>query len=355
MPVHREISRHVVSEKVLGSANPVARWGRNAKSSCWDSIGGFFFGVLLFFATFALPYYAAKTEKDSKDVAKLEVITVEQAASFSGKTLVQGVIAPQQPLVIPLVKDATNVLAYDYTLEHWETWTETHDETHTEVQNGKDVEVTEQVSEEVSDWVVKKQDTQWAVVKLGGVNIDPKSCDMGLPWDTAYSNEYTRGVDKYKETVKIVRGGMQVLLAAELANGQVAAQPDFYRVYTGGKDQLVAQMDKEEETSRSSLIIASVILWTIAFNLMIGPAFFLLNIFPIKEIGCAIRGLYTFLALIISCTMTWITYMAVRYWWVIVIVLVGLAIGMVVLASRNRQRAKPDLEAPEPPPTEPTP
>ena len=44
----REISRRVVSRKVVGSANPIARWGRGSKSTCMDSLGGFFVGLLLF-------------------------------------------------------------------------------------------------------------------------------------------------------------------------------------------------------------------------------------------------------------------------------------------------------------------
>jgi hypothetical protein len=358
MSVRREIGRRVVSEKVLGSSNPVARWGRQTKSTCWDSIGGFFIGILLFFATFYLPYTAAHTEKDSKDVSKLDVISVEQAASFTGKALVQGTIMPQQQLTVPLAKDATNVLAFEYILEHWETWTETHDETHTETRNGKDIEVTEQVTEDVSGWKVKKDDTQWAVVKVGQITIDHERCKLDLPWETAYSNEYSNksstGEDKYRETVKIIRGGVQVLLAAELASGQVAAEPDFNRVYPGTKDQLVATMNSEEETSRWGFIIASVILWTISFNLMIGPAFFLFNIFPVKEIGCAIRGIYTFFSLLMACFLTWITYVMIRYWWLIAVLLVGIAVVLIVLASRNRKRAAPDLEAPGSEPTEPT-
>ena len=355
MTNRRVVRRRVVSEKMLGSANPVARWGRSSKSTCWDSIGGFFLGILLFFVTFALPYCAAKTEKDSKDVAMLDVITTAQAASHSGKALVQGVITPQQQLTVPLIKDASNVLAFDYTLEHWETWTETHEETHTETRNGQDVEVTEEVTEEVSGWKVKKQDTQWAVVRLGDINIDPQRCKIDLPWESAYSNEYTRGADKYKETVKIIRGGIDVLLAAELANGQVIAKPDFNRIYAGTKEEFVSQMNREEEASRWGFIIASIVLWTIAFNLIIGPAFILFNILPIKEIGCAIRGIYTFVSLIIACLLTWITYVAIKYWWLIAILMVVLAVAIIVMASRNRKKPDLDLDAPEPDPADPTP
>ena len=350
----REISRRVVDQRVLGSANPVARWGRKSKSTCWDSIGGFIVGILLFFGGFALPYFAAKTEKDSKDVSQLDVITVEQAASFTGKALVQGEIKPKQKLTVPLVTGDPVVLAYEYKLEHWETWTETHEETHTETRNGQDVEVTEEVTEEVSDWVVQKEDTQWAEVLLGSIAIDHNKCKIGIPWTSAYGSEYTKGADKYKETVNIIKGGMQVLLAAELENGQVVAQPDFYRVFVGNKEELVAKMNTEEETSRWLLIVGSIVLWTIAFNLMIGPAFLLFNILPIKEIGCAVRAVFTFVALIIACLMTWITYVAVKYWWLIAIVLVALAVMVVVGATRNRKQAKLDLDAPDPPPDAPT-
>ena len=345
MSKRKEIGRRVVGERVLGSSNVAARWGRGAKSTCWDSIGGFFVGILLFFITFSLPFCAARTEKDSKDIAQLDVITAQEAASFTGKTLVRGKLAPAEQLDVPMVTVDAPVLAYQYTMEKWETWTETKTETRTVTRDGQDVEITEEVTEEVSDWKVQNEDERWSKLSLDGMHIDPENARIDLEWENVFNDEYTDAAtgEKFRENVEVIKGGMTVLWAAELENGRLAAKPDFNRVTPKTKQELVAQMHGEEEGQRWMLIIASVILWTIAFNLLIGPAFFLLNIIPVKQIGAAVRGIYTVVSLVMAVILTWVTYVAVRYWWLILLLLIALAVVIVVLANRRRQ-AEPDLD-----------
>jgi hypothetical protein len=342
--VVREVSRRVVSEKVLGSANPVARWGRESKGTCLDSMAGFVFGILLFFAAFALPYYAARTEKDSKDVSKLTPVSVDQAASISGMALLQGVLASDGSLRVPK-GNASGILAYKYLVEDLVTRPEKRTETHTEVQNGKDVEVTEEVTEMVEKWETARSEEQWQPLRLGPLEIDRSRAKIDLPWTTVVNE--MRADQKHRESVEVVKGGIPVLLACELANGAIVDEPDFYILTSQSKEQLVAQMNTAEETNRWGLIIASVVLWTISFNLLIGPLMILINIIPIKAVGAAVRGVITFVSLIIASLMTWIVYVAVRYWWVIVIVMAAIAVWLVVALNRNRQ-AKPELD-PEPP------
>lgn len=341
----REISRRVVSTRVLGSANPVAKWGRESKATCMDSFAGFAIGILLFFATFALPYFSATTEKDSRDVAKLEVTSMEQASDLSGKALVSGVLTTTTP-VVPPKGESIPLLAYHYLVEDYEMHYETRTETHTEVQGGKEVEVTEEIREEVWDWVAKIDETRWAPLTLGTINVDPQKASMDLPW----LKHWETGGDatRHRESVHVVMPNQNVLLAAEFAAGQVTAQPDFYRVTIKNKDELVAAMHSAEETQRWVLIIASVVLWTIAFNLMIGPAMILLNILPIKALSGAVRAIYTFFAFICSCILTWTVYVAVRYWWLLLVVLAVLAVVIVVMANKHR-RATPELEIPDEP------
>jgi hypothetical protein len=346
----REVSRRVVSTRVLGSANPIAKWGRDSKSTCMDSIGGFFVGILLCCATFALPYCAATKEKDSKDVAKLTPVAVEQAGMLDGRAAVTGTLSTDAP-VIPPKGSAGAVLAYRYVVEDYETHPETHTETHTEVQNGKEVEVTEEVTEDVSEWVTKIDETKWAPLKLGAINIDPQRADMQLTWIQDWSQNNAQNT--HRERVEVVKLSPSVLLAAEFNGGQVAVPPDFYIVTTQSKDQLVASMNATEETGRWVLIIASVILWTISFNLIIGPAMILLNILPVQALSGAIRGVYTFFSLLLAVLLTWTVYVAVRYWWMILIVLAVLVVVIINAANRHR-RAQPQLEVEEGPPAPPT-
>jgi hypothetical protein len=344
--VVREVSRRVVSERVIGSANPIAKWGRESQSSCMSAFSGFFLGLLLFFATFALPYCAARTEKDSKDVSKLTVITTEQAATYSGKALVQGVLQSDGTIHAPK-GDASGILAYNYIVEDLVTKPEKHNETHKEVQNGKEVEVTEEVTEMVEEWQTTHQDEQWQTLRLGNLTIDRTLAQIDLPWNDAYN--VTSPNQKHRETVKVVKGGMNVLLACELKDGVLVDIPDFYILTSKAKDELVSKMNAGEETNRWLLIGASILLWTISLTLLVGPLMLLVNIVPIKALGALARGAVTFVSFLIACLITWITYVAVRYWWAIVVLLAILAVWSLVAVNRHRQ-ANPQLDV-EPPDT----
>ena len=111
----RVISSRVTGRRVLGSANPVARWGRGAKQTCFDSIGGFFVGLLLFFVPFGLTYCAAKTEKDSKDISQLTVKPAAEASAVDGKALLEGRVTAVEDLQPVIGEDLDGpVIYYDY-------------------------------------------------------------------------------------------------------------------------------------------------------------------------------------------------------------------------------------------------
>ncbi|MCB1218768.1 hypothetical protein KDL44_15390 [bacterium] len=342
--MRREVSRRVVNEKVLGSANPMARWGRDSKQSCFGAFSGFFIGILIFFLTFMLPFSAARTEKDSRDIGKLDVMKVEDASGFSGKALLSGTAEPVEQLRVPR-GTASNIIAFRYTVEKYETRIEEHDETHTEVRNGKDVQVTERVQEEVTEWVTDKDRSreEWSDVRFGHLLLESGSAGprFDIPWQEIF-REGDEGT-KLRETVEIKQGGQPCLLAIEMKDGNVVAEPDFFRLTDKTKDQLVSTMDSEEEGGRWMKIVFSVILWTIAFNLMLGPAMLMFNIFPVKQVGGCARGIVGFMAFLAAIVTTWITYVLTKFWWVIVLLIVGLAVFMVVRAMQPG-KAEPDMD-----------
>jgi len=338
----REISRRVISRRDIGSANPVARWGRKTKATCWDSIGGFFLGLVLFLVTFSLPYCAAKTEKDSKQLA-MEVTPVAQAASLDGIATVQGPVTAVNKLQPPYAETDEPVLAYDFLRERYETWEETHTETHTETVGGRDQEVTEEVTEEVSGWKELSHDVQWSPIKMGTINIDRQKCTIELPWQQIFSQEFQDEGQQIRDTVKVIYAPASAYLYAEFSSGQIAAEPDFARLSLRAPEDQKSQMNKEEEGGRWFKIIAAVILWTISLNLLLGPAMLLINIIPVQQIGCAVRAVLTFVSFLIACLMTFITYTFIRYWWVFVVLLLILAVAVIASAMQKRQ-AEPELD-----------
>ena len=354
MSERRVVSRRTVKRRVVGSANPIARWGRDSKTTCFDSIGGFFVGLLLFFVTFALPFCAARTEKDSKDIAQLDVIPVAQAQAVDGKALVQGQLTAATEISPPIEDPERPILAYRYALERYEPHDETRTETRTEIEGGQEVEYTDEVIEEVWEWEILDSESDWAKATLGTINLDLQKCTHDLDWKSLFSDKYTDADTGYdmRESVEVIYAGDSVILAGEFAGGQVIAGADFYRLTTGTKDELVGEMHQEEETQRWVLIVLSVILWAISFNLIVGPAFILLNIVPIKAVGAAARGIFGVIALIMAVITTAVTYIVIAYWWVIALLMVVLAVALVVVANRNRE-AEPELDLPEEPEEEP--
>jgi hypothetical protein len=346
MAERKQTSRRLVNRRVVGSANPVAKYGRDSKRTCLDTIGGFFLGLLLFFIPFGLTYCAGTQEKDSKDISKLEVRSAESVAGFTGKALVA---VPQltlgDKLEPPIGDSEANLIAYDYKFEKWETWTETHQETETRVENGQEVEYTYDVEEEVSDWKIQDQDKRWARLAVGDINIDPQKCNVQLEWTQSFKDEYTDAStgEKYRETVHVIRAAPNMLLAAEFDNGQVADDPDFYILTPHDKDALVAKLDVSEENTRKFKLVLAVILMWISLNLIIGPAMLMINLIPIKQLTGAIRFVVGIIALILSIIIVAVTYFFVRYWWIIILLLLGLAVWIVIEANRNRN-AEPDLE-----------
>lgn len=340
--VVREISRRVISERVIGSANPFAAWARESGSTCTRSVGGFFIGLLLFFATFALPYCAARTEKDSRDIERLTPISVERAASYTGKALIETTLASDYTLRPPK-GEAGGILAYRYVVEELVTKPETHTETHKEVRNGKEVEVTEEVTEEVEEWETTHEEEQWQPLRIGRITYDRAKGEPDFPWVTVF--EVLSADKKHREQVDVVNGNLHALFACELKDGLPVAQPDFYRLTSMTQAELVASMNTAEETQRWVFILASVILWTISLNLLTGPLLLLVNILPLKAAGGCARAVVTAFSLVIACFITWITYVAVRYWWVIVILLAALAVALVIAANRHL-KAAPETDAP---------
>jgi hypothetical protein len=336
-------SRRVINEKVIGSANPVARWGRDSRQSCFGAFSGFFVGLLMFGLTFLLPFNAARTEKDSKDVAKLQQMSVAEAADLTGKALLSGKAEAVSRLQVPR-GSASDIFAFNYTVEEYITHDVTREETHTEIRDGKEIQVTEEITEEVTEWIENedRSRSEWSDIRFGHLNLQhgQGGLKIDLPWREIYrqGDERTR----LRETVEVVDGNKDCLLAIELKSGQVPAQPDFFRLTDKNKDQLVAAMNSEEESSRWMLIIFSVVLWTISFNLMLGPAMLLFNIFPVQQVGGCARGIVTALSLVAAIITTWITYVFTRYWWVVVLLLVGGAVWMMLRARRGAE-VDPDM------------
>jgi len=341
----REVSRRVVSRRVVGSANPVAKWGRDSKSTCMDSIGGFFFGVLLFLVTFSLPFCAARTEKDSKQV-KMDVTPAAAVAEVEGIATVQGNLSASPALAPPVGEPDQPILAYDYLVERYEYWEETHEETRTEIEGGKEVEYTEEVTTEHEGYREYQHEKKWGNVKLGGISIDPNKCKIDLPWVEILKEEYLNEatMDQMRQTVKVIYAAADVYLYGEFAGGQIVDKPDFYRLSTRPPEAEAEQMHKEEESGRWFKIIAAIILWTISFNLMLGPAMVLINIFPVKAIGAGMRFVLTLVSLVLACIITLVTYTFFRYWWVFVLLMVGLAVWVIISANQKRQAEPDDVE-----------
>jgi len=205
----RVISERVVSEKVLGSSSGIARFGRNVKGQISGRLSGIGLGLLMIIASFVVVWYSEKFEKSADLVAKMPLLSVEQAAGSSGLIKVQGLVT-SAPIKSP--KDDKDVLYYRHTREELEMVKSTETETKVVTRDGQDIEQTVEKEVEKPEWVSKLDDEKWAEIVLGSkITVKPEVAKQMLNLTNIYSLEE----EKVRENIEAVLPTEQLLVVGE--------------------------------------------------------------------------------------------------------------------------------------------
>ncbi len=314
----------IISQQVLGSSNPLARFGRKLS----DSISGIFIGILLILFSFALLWWGEQQPEHSKTVAALP-LQIESPVTQTGLTKLQAQPAVTQVLIEP--KTNTPVLYYHYTKQEFKKVKETRRETRTVLQNGQDVQQTVERDVYIDKWVDVVSDKKWAGFRLSNLNVTPTNAELYVTLTKVFEEEKpVAGVPtdefsptKTKEIVEVLPATMQILIVGEAATGSIVGGTPFI-ISDMSSDALIAEMKVRESRTYWFFKIGAWLLMTIGFTLFFGPIATFLNILP--GLGKMLNGLLFIAFGVVSLVIVALGTIAIRYWWLVLIILVALIV-----------------------------
>lgn len=336
-------NNRIISENVLGSANPLSRFGRKLS----DSISGIIFGVILIALSFGLVWWAEKQPEHSKTVAALALQT-DVPATQSGMVKIQAVPAVTQVLIEP--KTNAPVLFYHYLKQEFKKVKETRRETKTVVQNGQDVQQTIERDVYVEKWVDLLSDKKWAAFRLSNLNVTATNADVYATYTRAFEQELPvtnaplppegstpdmYPATKTREIVDIIPATTPILLVGDAQMGSVTGGVPFI-ISDKTNDALIAQMQTDESRLYWGFKIAAWLIMTIGFTLLFAPISTFLNILP--GLGKAVNAVIFVVFGVVSLVLVALGTLAIRYWWAVVVALVGL-IALLIIKLRTKTLA----------------
>lgn len=314
----------IISQTVLGSSNPIARFGRKLS----DSISGIFIGILLIVFSFALLWWGEQQPEHSKTVAALPLLT-EAPVMQTGLIKLQAQPAVTQVLIEP--KTNTPVLYYHYTKQEFKKVKETRRETRTVLQNGQDVQQTIERDVYIDKWVDVVSDKKWAGFRLSNLNVTPTNAELYVTLTKVFEEEKPilgAPLDEFsptktKEIVETLPATTKILIVGEATTGSIVGGSPFI-ISDMSNDALIAEMKTRENRTYWFFKIGAWLLMTIGFTLLFGPIATFLNILP--GLGKMLNGILFIAFGIISLIIVTLGTIAIRYWWLVLIIIATLII-----------------------------
>lgn len=315
----------VVSERVLGSSNPIARYFRNFMKS----VGGVFIGILLFIGSFGVMWYSENFTEHSK---------VVEALPMSGASaLVEGTVKFEGPLTVSEYvyskPDSKQALYYNYLQEKCEL--EVYQVTETVTRNGQDIEQT--VEKERNVWKGEPV-KQWAKFSIGGipVNADTSKNKLQLT-EFSKQGDFSDGTCvldsvRHKTEGFIAASGTTLLVVGDFLGGSVSGGETFI-VSDMGNDALIAKLQAEEKAAFWILKALAAVMFAFGLTLIVSPVLMLLNFFP--GLGKALQFVVFLISLVLGIVVVLISTIILKLWWLILILLVGFGI----YARKKRKQA----------------
>jgi len=350
-PNRRITSSTEVGRKVLGSANPFAKGFRKAKGGCADSIGGIFFGIILFMLAFWPAWCSVRgVDAVSKDVDALPLMTAAEAEGQSGMVKVQDDVEDIDAIELDIecgdMYDEVDVLWYTYSLQEYTEHYETQTRTETKDEDGQEVEYTYEDEVLVEDWEVKEENTE--VVDsffLGNIEVRPAQAEIRLEGTEECEDKGREEIGEEWLAIEYmpVEDVGRLVVVGEIDNDEIRGGDPFI-VTDRSPDDLVAAMAGEESTSRWMLTIVAIIMFFISFNLIIGPLLFLLNYVPV--IGSGLRFGIGIGSLILAIIWVMLLKFIIAFWWLIFIIVIAVVV-LLVMAGKKKGAGMPEVEGDE--------
>jgi hypothetical protein len=345
-PTRRVISSTEVGRKVLGSSNPMAKGFRKAKGGCADSVGGIFFGIILFMLAFWPAWCSVRgVESVSKNVDAIPLMTAAQAAGASGMVKIQDTPEDIEYISLDLecrdINEEIDVFWYTYTLKEYTEHYETQTRTETRDEGGQEVEHQYEDQVLVQDWETIDEETEVAdSFMLGEIEVDPGTAQIRLENTQTCEDKGREEIGEQWLTVEYlpVDDVTQIMVVGEISGNKIRSGDPFI-VTDHSPESLVSAMAGEEKGARMGLTILAIILYFVSFNLIIGPLLFLLNYVPI--IGGGLRFGIGIGSLILAIVWVFLLKFIIAFWWAIILVLIILIVLLINFAKKKHHDDEP--------------
>lgn len=352
----RIISERVVSRRVIGSANPIARKFRNLKGS----IAGIGCGPILMILALGTLFYGEKFQRSSKIVEQLSLETAQEVTATEGLHKMSGKPVVSTPANAPEVGDA---LYYSFAKQQYQEVEETEYETVTTIENGQEVEEEIERVKVVEKWVDLETENKWAEFKLGNYNVKTAGADlrldlarkeyredMGLYHELSSGMSITPEIGDYRKVIEYLTSDTELLIVGQISGSTISSGGEVFIITTKSDAELLSSMKTEETTLYWVSKGASWLLLTIGLLLILGPILSLLDFIPIA--GQAANCAATIIAAVISVGIVLAGTLIIKFWWAclalsvigIVVLVVLLIVLVMKKGSSSAKASTPQVE-----------
>ncbi|MDX9971167.1 MAG: TMEM43 family protein [Candidatus Gracilibacteria bacterium] len=323
----------VVSETVVGSANPFFKFFRELSAS----IKGIATGILMIIIGFIMVWFFAHQVEHSKTIAGLPLQTPSEVSGSTGMVKIHDFPTYENLLVAP---NTEKEVLY-YTIQEEEYAIREKKSSRTIVRDGQ--EVKQEIVDYVPEWRTISTETKWSDFNLGGIKINPGNAKLQMTtsqfftetvdvtYDTTKAEDQLVDVpQKRRTTITGVPKEDEIIAVGMLSNNLIATGDEDGTFFLSNKSEQVFIEDqaKAESTMFWVMVFISWFLMTTGFTMILGPITKILNIIP--GVGGLVSGLLFIIFGILSAMIIGLSYIGMKYWWAILLLIV-VAIGVFVM------------------------
>lgn len=323
----------VVSETVVGSANPFFKFFRELSAS----IKGIATGILMIIIGFIMVWFFANQVEHSKTIAGLTLQTPSEVAGTSGMVKIHDFPTFENLLVAP----NTDKEVLYYTVKTEDYAIREKKSTKTIVRDGQ--EIKQEIVDYVPEWRTIDTETKWSDFSLGEIKINPGKAKLQMstsefftetldvPYDNTKADDQLVDVpQKTRTTITGVPKEDEIIAVGMLSNNMIATGDEDGTFFLSNKSEqvFIADQAKAESTMFWVMVFISWFLMTTGFTMILGPITKILNIIP--GVGGLVSGLLFIIFGILSAVIIGLSYIGMKYWWAILLLIV-VAIGVFVM------------------------
>lgn len=359
-------TERVISSRVIGSSNPIAKKFR----SIGNSIKGVGCGFILLVIGLVLIFQSVFGVKEySKILAALPLLTTSEATGSQELVKVKGIPEVATPAVYayeqcsdakcfgtttPQTTEASYYLSAQK--QRFEIVKHVTTETITKDVGGDEVEETVEKTTYEEEWVAKETEALWASFKLDGkitvIGSDTTNLKVDLEEKTIpnvkidnltpleyYGQQPSSQVGNTRLVYSYFAQSLpapELIVTGELQSNTIK-DGDPFIITTMNESDLIKTLGEEENFTRLAYALGSWLLTFIGLSMIMAPIIELVNWIPL--FGWAAKAAAGAIAFIVATLLVAGSWLFLKFWWLILIILAALIVLAVFLVIRSRNQA----------------